>query len=64
MSDRQRPRDDRELEEMTGITPADHNWVSPATIRKAERELLGGRLVRRVETDEERQRRLGKPFGC
>jgi len=35
------PKDDRELEQMTGITPADHRYVTPDYIRKLERQMLG-----------------------
>lgn len=38
-----RPKDDRELEQETGIKPADHVWVTPDYIRKKEREMLGER---------------------
>jgi hypothetical protein len=32
---------DEEFERATGIRPADHNFVTPATIKKAERQMLG-----------------------
>jgi hypothetical protein len=38
---RRRPKDDRELEQMAGIKPADHGYVSPSVIQQAERKLLG-----------------------
>ena len=53
MTDRQRPRDDNELEQMTGIRPADHNFVSPATIERVERKMLGPAWFRRRPKPEE-----------
>jgi hypothetical protein len=38
---RRRPKDDRELEQMAEIKPADHGFVSPAAIQQAERKMLG-----------------------
>lgn len=40
-SPRPRPRDDRELEQMTGIKPADHQYVSSALIKDLEKKILG-----------------------
>jgi hypothetical protein len=40
---RRTPEDDRELEQETGIKPADHTFVTPAYIRRREREILGPR---------------------
>ena len=50
---RPRPRDDYELEQMTGIRPADHQWVSSATVEKAERQMLGYHWYRRRPKAEE-----------
>ena len=50
---RPRPRDDHELEQMTGITPADHDWTSSATIQKLEREILGPAWFRRRPKEQE-----------
>ena len=41
MNDRPRPKDDRELEQLTGIRPADHPWTRSAAIDRLEREVLG-----------------------
>ena len=38
---RRPPKEDRELEQQTGIKPADHHFVTPAAYQKARRELLG-----------------------
>jgi len=38
---RPRPRDDRELEDMTGIKPADHGYTTSDHIRMLERKMLG-----------------------
>jgi hypothetical protein len=35
------PRDDRELEQMTGIKPADHGFVGRDYIRQLEKKILG-----------------------
>ncbi len=36
-----KPRDDRELEDMTGIKPADHGYTSSSVISQLERRMLG-----------------------
>ena len=53
MTDRQLPRDDTELEQMTGIKPADHNYVSTAAIDKMERQMLGPDWYRKRKPPED-----------
>ena len=53
MNHRQLPRDDEELQQMTGITPADHRYVSTEAIDRLERKMLGPDWYRRRKRPEE-----------
>jgi hypothetical protein len=47
MNQRPRPRDDHELQQMTGIRPADHAFVPRSAVEQAERKMLGAAWYRR-----------------
>lgn len=58
MSERQPPKDDHEIEQMTGIRPADHAFTtaSPDTIAKMERAILGPGWFRRRKKEQDADR--------
>jgi hypothetical protein len=56
VNERPLPRDDRELELVTGIRPADHEFTaaSPETITQMERRMLGADWFRKRKPEEEK----------